>query len=228
MDLTVQYYDSCIHAGEWSLPVRLDAFDDPRLLILMSDISLGGRLRLLWFLLEPECHDDLRSLMRAATGTSSSQNVMAFTRVILEQEARGLMIFLHMLATCRAELKADFRRFYSLGLDAALVELSPRDLSDYAVSLPSEGAVHRKLNPDHEWSLNEQLMAAMIDVQNMRRYEAAKLAGANSATKPKQIERPGVSNGETENIGESEGFENVEDFDEAYAKIRARFAPAPE
>lgn len=219
--LTVQYHAAALRAGDWVLPVRLAAFDDPALLPMMQETSDVGRLRLLWFLLEPSCHGDLRALLKAATGTSTRENVTSFVRVILEQEAMNLLVFLGMLSECPDELTADFRRFYTCRLEDALTEESPRTLGAWAVSLPREGAVHRKLNPESEWDLTPQLLAGILDVLNMRRFEAAKLAGAKAATQPKPLERPGVKSADTETVGASEGFDTVEEFQSAYAEAKA-------
>lgn len=221
-ELTVQYYDAALRAGGWVLPVRMAAFDDPALLVLMQDMTMSGRLRLLWFMLEPDCHGSLGELLRSALGTSALENVTSFARVILEQEAMNLLMFLGMMGECPDELIADFRRFYQLKLSDALMSESPRELGALAVSLPREGAVHRKLNPDSDWDLTPQLLAGILDVLNMRRFEAAKLAGAKGGTQPKPLERPGVKNAETENVGASEGFDSVDEFRSAYEEAKAR------
>lgn len=67
-----------------------------------------------------------------------------------------------------------------------------RQLRSYLSHLPRESALARKLlGEDAAWGLNEQLLAAAIDVLRQANYQRGNGKGA----KPKPVPRPGVGAG---------------------------------
>lgn len=78
--------------------------------------------------------------------------------------------------------------------------LTVGDLLDFVEHAHENMAIYRVLNPDHEWSLTNQLLAEMIDMQVMWRW----VDGGKRGPKPKQIPRPGVVETETKTYTVSE------------------------
>lgn len=56
-------------------------------------------------------------------------------------------------------------------------------------NLPTTSALYRALNPDHEWTLTNHLLAGIFDAQNLTVWLTA---GGKKKDKPKPLERPGA------------------------------------
>ncbi|MGP5098400.1 hypothetical protein ACTXJ1_10310 [Brachybacterium alimentarium] len=63
------------------------------------------------------------------------------------------------------------------------------DLLDLVAYADPSSAIYRALNPDWEWDLGNQLMAYLIDFQQMQAWAE----GGKKGPRPKPIPRPGVS-----------------------------------
>ena len=63
------------------------------------------------------------------------------------------------------------------------------DLLDLVAYADPSMAIYRVLNPDWEWDLGNQLMAYLIDFQQMQAWAE----GGKKGPKPRPIPRPGVS-----------------------------------
>jgi hypothetical protein len=57
-------------------------------------------------------------------------------------------------------------------------------------NLPPESAYLRALNPEVEWGLSEQLLAAIFDLLNLANWQRA---GNPNTPRPKPLRRPGAS-----------------------------------
>lgn len=214
-----------LHVGSLALRVRHEVFDDPQILALISSGGLGGMPRILSAVLPEPDYLAVRSAL-AEDGAGAASEIL---QAIVAYAAPHLPTFMWMLQEHSGALGADLHRFHGLRLHEALVNESPRWLSELAVNLPAEGALHRAANPDWQWDIHAHLAAAQIDVLQMMRWEAAKLAGAKPGRKPEPVDRPGVKpSAEVKTIGKGEGFESIEEFDAWYAGEEARMRPAPD
>ena len=74
-------------------------------------------------------------------------------------------------------------------LDDPGARLTMGDLLDLALYADPSMAIYRVLNPDWEWDLTNQLLAYLIDHEQM----VAWAEGGRKGPKPKPIPRPGVS-----------------------------------
>ena len=74
-------------------------------------------------------------------------------------------------------------------LDDPGARLTMGDLLDLASYADPSMAIYRVLNPDWEWDLTNQLLAYLIDHEQM----VAWLEGGKKGPRPKPIPRPGVS-----------------------------------
>lgn len=228
MATVVRYKPQALILGDQRLKVDTSAFDDPALFRLVADAGLGSLPRLLRRLLPADSYAAALAVVKGAHGRQAD-NLRALINEIFTGECPELMTLMYMAHKCRAALDADFRRFYQTDLEAAWETMSPRRLANWAANLPMEGAVHRTLNPDWQWSLNEQLLAGVYDQLSYLRWEGVKIAGGKPGKAPDQMERPGVTpKKDVEVVGASEGFDSMEDFDAVYAEIKARMKPAPE
>lgn len=73
-------------------------------------------------------------------------------------------------------------------------DFSLGDLLDFVEHATPDMAIYRVINPeDSEWSLANQLLAQMIDMQVMWRW----VDGGKKGQKPKPIPRPGVTETQT-------------------------------
>ena len=212
-----------LHVGSLRLQVRHEAFDDPVVLRLISSGALGAMPRVLSAVLHEADYLTVRQVL-AEEGAGAAAGIL---QAVVAHSAPHLPTFMWMLHEHSGALGADFQRFYQMKLRDALEVESPRYLSELAVNLPAEGALHRAANPDWQWDIHAHLAAAQIDILQMLRWEAAKLAGAKPGKKPEPVERPGVKpNKDVKTIGKGEGFESIEDFDAWYAEEQARMKPA--
>lgn len=228
MSSVVRYEGHGLRVGDARMPVRREAFDDPALIQLMLDQSVGQPVRLLRFLLEDDEYDKVRSVILSADG-DRAEHARAIIQTIIKGECPELMTLIWMAHEHLSELSFDFKRFLSVDLDKALKKRSPRQLAQWAVAMPAEGSLNRAINPDWRWGLNEQLLAGVYDSLSFLRWEAAKLAGAKPGKTPEQLERPGVKpNKDVTRVGQGEGFETISEWDAWYADQKARMKPAPE
>ena len=74
-------------------------------------------------------------------------------------------------------------------LDDARAGLTLGDLLDLVRYADTSMAIYRVLNPDWEWDLTNQLLAYLIDHEQMMAWAE----GGRKGPKPKPIPRPGVS-----------------------------------
>ena len=86
-----------------------------------------------------------------------------------------------------------------------------------AAHLPQSGgsAVGRALNPDHDWTLEAQLLAATVDELRVLVWMKTTDAQKNR-NHPEPIPRPGVTP-KTDSIGAGDGFDTPAEFDAWYA-----------
>lgn len=66
------------------------------------------------------------------------------------------------------------------------------------------------------WGVQEHLTATLIDMINLARWEA----GGGKGARPKPLQRPGKTEGETQHYGEGESW-TVESFNEWLAIMEA-------
>lgn len=74
-------------------------------------------------------------------------------------------------------------------LDDARAGLTLGDLLDLVRYADTSMAIYRVLNPDWEWDLTNQLLAYLIDHEQMMAW----VEGGKKGPRPKPIPRPGVS-----------------------------------
>ena len=90
------------------------------------------------------------------------------------------------------------------------------DLLDFVEFADASMAVYRIVNPDWEWTLTNQMLAAQIDFMR----EKAWAEGGKKGRRPKPIPRPGVSE-KTEKQYRSAQASTIEEMD-AWLASRVR------
>lgn len=111
-------------------------------------------------------------------------------------------------------MRADFRRFYQLNLDAR--DQSPSVTWDLIRFLPPEAAFWRALDPAREWSTEAHLLASVIDVLASANWQRSGSRGK----RPKPIERPGMKRDRALDIA-MDGFASPADFQAAWDRAKA-------
>jgi len=97
-------------------------------------------------------------------------------------------------------IEADLQRFYGIRLaQVGTKELTWRHLGVLIEHLPSNSATRRvALGDDYEWTLQNQLLAALVDGMAISIWQRG---GDKKAKRPKQIPRPGVVDKDERKIG---------------------------
>ncbi len=111
----------------------------------------------------------------------------------------GISGLVRLLSEYGEAIEADLQRFYGTDireLFRAGSELTWRRLRALISGLPPESALARAMaGPDHAWTLETQLLAALHDRLSEANWQRGN-AGARSPTRrPQPIPRPGVGTG---------------------------------
>lgn len=102
-------------------------------------------------------------------------------------------------------MRADFRRFYSLDIDAG--EASPSQTWDLIRFLPPEAAYWRVLDPAREWSTEAHLLASIYDALAAANWQRS----GGKGKRPKPIERPGMKS--DKDVLRLDRFNSAAEFD---------------